>query len=68
MDSSTGKLYPTREAAIEAGVLKENVVEIEGPHKAIRKISAALRASRALKARKKRKQQKASRAANRRRD
>jgi len=68
MDSRTGDLYPTRDAALKAGVPERYIVEVTGEKKAIEKVAgrvrfAARHESRRRKAR--RKMQRASRKANR---
>lgn len=68
MDTRTGDLYPSREAALEAGVPKDSVVEVAGTKKAIKGLQRRVRmASRKIGARRKtrRKAEKASRRANR---
>ena len=69
MDDRTGDLYPSKQAALDAGVPKEHVVEIVGSKEAIQRVARRVRwAARHENARRKarRKQEKASRKANRR--
>ena len=68
MDDRTGDLYPSKQAALDAGVPEEHVVELTGPAAAIRRVARRVRwAARHENARRKakRKQQKKSRRANR---
>jgi hypothetical protein len=67
MDDRTGDLYPSKQAALDAGVPREHVVEIVGTEEAIRRVARRVRyAARHENARRKakRKQQKKSRRAN----
>lgn len=69
MDTRTGDLYPSRQAALDAGVPEDSVVEVAGTQKAIRGLQRRVRmASRHVKARRKARRQaeKRSRRANRR--
>jgi hypothetical protein len=66
MDSRTGELYPTREAAVEAGVPEEDVVEVKGPPPAVHRVAKAVSRDARRKAARLRRMQKASRKANRR--
>jgi hypothetical protein len=64
MDPHTGELYPSLEAAKEAGV--DDAVEITGSEEAIKQIQKAVIAANARKIlKKKRKMARASRKANR---
>jgi hypothetical protein len=68
MDTRTGNLYPSKEAALAAGVLAADLVEMTGEPKAIKRAARKVRmASRHENARRKarRKQQKQSRSRNR---
>jgi len=68
MDSQTGRLYPTLIAALAAGVKQDDVVELRGSQKAIRRVARKVRlASRVAFKKKKARQKmaKASRRANR---
>jgi hypothetical protein len=68
MDSRTGDLYPTKQAALDAGVPERYLVELAGPEPAIRTVVRKVRmVSRHENARRKarRNQAKASRRANR---
>jgi hypothetical protein len=67
MDDRTGDLYPSRDAALKAGVPPQHVVELDGPEKAIKRIARRVRwAARHENQRRKarRKAQKLSRRAN----
>lgn len=67
MDDRTGDLYPSKQAALAAGVPEKHVVEIVGTEEAIRRVARRVRyAARHENARRKakRKQQKTSRRAN----
>lgn len=44
MDSRTGDLYPTKEAALEAGVPEAAVVEVKGTPEAVAKVAGAVAA------------------------
>jgi hypothetical protein len=69
MDDRTGDLYPSKSAALMAGVPEAHIVEMVGPAEAIRRVARRVRmASRHEHARRqaRRAQQKASRKANRR--
>jgi hypothetical protein len=68
MDTRTGDLYPTLQAALDAGVPKDSVVEVAGTKKAIKGLQRRVRmAARSENARRKarRKAEKRSRRANR---
>lgn len=43
MNSETGRLYPSVDAAKAAGVPEEKIVRIEGQEAAVRSISAAVK-------------------------
>lgn len=67
MDSRTGDLYPSIAAALLAGVPTQDIVELRGPEKAVRRIKLRVRrAARDEERRRKarRKMQKASRRTN----
>jgi hypothetical protein len=70
MDSTTGKTYRTVQDAMIAGVKPENLVEISGPEKAIRRVAKKVQKQcardAAKKAAKRMKMQKKSRKANKR--
>jgi hypothetical protein len=68
MDTGTGDLYPSRQAALDAGVPEDSVVEVGGTPKAVKRLQRRVRmAARGENARRKarRKAQKRSRRANR---
>lgn len=66
MDSRTGDIYPTKGAALTAGVEDSDIVEIGGSRRAIRRVRMAVKAAKVRRDRAaKRRQQKASRRANR---
>ena len=62
MDSRTGELYPSRQAAREAMIPEEHIVEVRGTEAAVARVSRAVRAA----WKRRRKMQKASRRANKR--
>lgn len=45
MDTRTGDLYPSKEEAIEASVPEADIVKVDGPTKAVRRLQAAIRKS-----------------------
>lgn len=61
MNSETGELFESREAALNAGVPKEALVELFGLPKAVRQVAADVAARRKAT----RKRQRASRKRNR---
>ena len=66
MDSNTGELYKDKDEALKSGVLKEDIVELEGTEEAIKRVSTAVKSHyRFEKEKKKRKQQRESRRKNR---
>lgn len=70
MDTGTGDLYPTKQAALDAGVPEDSVVEVGGTKEAIARLQRRVRmAARNENARRKarRKAEKRSRRANRKR-
>lgn len=64
MDTRTGDLYPTKQAALDAGVPEEYVVEITGPKKAVGRLKRLARNANARRIARRR-QQKMSRKDNR---
>ena len=69
MDSRTGDLYPTKRAALDAGVPERAIVMLEGAYEAIRRVSRKVRMVSRLDGKRRkvhRQQQKASRRRNRR--
>jgi hypothetical protein len=64
MDANTGELYRNRNAALRAGVRDEDIVEIRGTNRAIKKVSNGVKFN-FEKARKRRKAQRSSRRRNR---
>jgi hypothetical protein len=70
MDTRTGDLYPTKQAALDAGVPEDSVVEVSGTKKAIAGLRRRVRmAARNENARRKTRRmvEKRSRSANRKR-
>lgn len=65
MDSQTGKLYDSREAAIAAGVPKDRVIELLGPSAQVRRVADTMSARHKAERRAKNKRAKASRKRNR---
>ena len=43
MDSRTGDLYPTRDAALKAGVPEKDLLMVQGEREAINRVSEVLR-------------------------
>ena len=69
MDSRTGDLYPSKQAALDAGVPEQEIVEMTGTGAAIERVSRRVRMASRLEAKRRsrrRAQQKASGKENRR--
>lgn len=67
MDTRTGEMYPTKQAALAAGVPELDIAELFGSTRAVGRIRRAVKAQVANRRRKaQRRQQKASRRAHRR--
>ena len=59
MDPYSGKLYPSLDAAIKAGVV--SAVEISGPPEAVQQVSEAVRAQRKARRRAQKKSRRSTR-------
>lgn len=67
MDARTGDLYPSKQAALEAGVPEEDIAEIKATEKVIKRVGHAIqRLYNFEKAKRKRKIQRESRKRNKR--
>ena len=65
MDISTGQLYETRQSALSAGVLPENLVFIEGAPEAVERVSTVMTEAARQRRKARNKAAKMSRRANR---